>query len=84
MKRATAGSGQTKSAEQGAATSVFVATSPDLEGIGGEYFEDCREAQVVDHIEDGLHGVRDYALDPAAASRLRDVSQALVDAAETL
>lgn len=81
MKHATAKSGQTKSAEQGAATSVYVATSPDLDGVGGKYFEDCGEAQVVEHIKDGLHGVRDYALDPAAASRLWDVSLALVDAA---
>lgn len=83
MKHATAGSGQTKSAEQGAATSVFVATSPDLDGVGGRYFEDCQEAEVVDRIQDGLHGVRDYALDPTAAARLWDVSQALVDAAGT-
>ena len=37
-----------KTAEQGAATSVLVAASPQLEGIGGRYFEDCREAEVVD------------------------------------
>ena len=33
-----------KTPEQGAATSVLVATSPLLEGIGGGYFEDCNEA----------------------------------------
>ncbi len=31
--------------EQGAATSVLVATSALLEGIGGRYFEDCNEAR---------------------------------------
>jgi len=35
-----------KTPQQGAATSVLLATSPDLAGIGGRYFEDCNEAQV--------------------------------------
>jgi NAD(P)-dependent dehydrogenase (short-subunit alcohol dehydrogenase family) len=34
-----------KTIEQGAATSVLVATSPQLEGIGGRYFEDCNEGR---------------------------------------
>ena len=33
-----------RSIEQGAATPVFLATSPLLEGIGGRYFEDVNEA----------------------------------------
>ncbi|MFC5032303.1 MULTISPECIES: hypothetical protein [Streptomyces] len=33
-----------KTPEQGTATSVLVATSPLLDGIGGRYFEDCNEA----------------------------------------
>ena len=37
-----------KTVEQGAATSVLVATSPLLDGIGGRYFEDCHEAPVLD------------------------------------
>ena len=37
-----------KSTEQGAATSVLLATSPQLAGIGGRYFEDCNEAAVDD------------------------------------
>jgi NAD(P)-dependent dehydrogenase (short-subunit alcohol dehydrogenase family) len=36
-----------KTLEQGAATSVFVATSPHLEGITGRYFADCQVAPVV-------------------------------------
>ena len=70
-----------KTPQQGAATSVLVATSPLLEGIGGRYFEDCREAAVVPAVRDGLHGVRDYALDPDAARRLWEVSTALLDGA---
>ena len=36
-----------KTVEQGAATSVLLAASPLLEGIGGRYFEDCNEAPVI-------------------------------------
>ena len=32
--------------QQGAATSVLVATSPLLDGVGGRYFEDCTEAEL--------------------------------------
>ena len=60
-----------KTPEQGAATSVLVATSPLLEGIGGRYFEDCNEAGPP---IDARHGVADYALDPDAAARLWQVS----------
>lgn len=69
-----------KSVEQGAATSVVLATAAALDGIGGRYFEDCNEAQTVDKITDGLHGVRNYALDPDAARRLWDVSVELLAA----
>lgn len=61
-----------KTPEQGAATSVLLATWPGLDRIGGHYFEDCHEAAVVPHIVDGVHGVRDYALDSGAARRLWD------------
>ena len=67
-----------KSPAQGAATSVLLATSPLLDGIGGRYFEDCHEADVVPAIRHGLHGVRDYALDPRAARQLWDISSHLV------
>ncbi|MFF3713036.1 hypothetical protein [Streptomyces phaeochromogenes] len=33
-----------KTVGQGAATSTLVAAHPLLEGVGGRYFEDCREA----------------------------------------
>lgn len=38
---------QRKTPEQGAATSVLLATSPLLEGVGGRYFVDCNETAVV-------------------------------------
>jgi NAD(P)-dependent dehydrogenase (short-subunit alcohol dehydrogenase family) len=67
-----------KTPEQGAATSVLLATSPDVEGIGGRYFEDCNEAPTVDHRDAGGTGVASYALDPDNARRLWDVSEALL------
>jgi NAD(P)-dependent dehydrogenase (short-subunit alcohol dehydrogenase family) len=65
-----------KTVEEGAATSIFVATSPLLRGIGGKYFEDCHEAAVVTPEEGHAKqaGVAAYALDPDAAERLWDVS----------
>jgi NAD(P)-dependent dehydrogenase (short-subunit alcohol dehydrogenase family) len=61
-----------KTPEQGAATSVLVATSPLLEGVGGRYFEDCNEAGP--NQPGTRRGVAAYALDPEAAARLWQVS----------
>jgi NAD(P)-dependent dehydrogenase (short-subunit alcohol dehydrogenase family) len=69
-----------KTPEQGAATSVLLATAPELADVTGRYFEDCHEAEVVDAVRDGLYGVVPWALDPVDADRLWDVSLALVDA----
>ena len=58
------------SVAQGAATSVYCATAPEVEENAGGYFADCapkkpsREAQ-----------------DPAVARRLWDVTRELIDAA---
>ena len=70
-----------KTVEEGAATSVFVATSPLLDGIGGRYFENCEEAPVVDP-EIGHErqlGVAAYALDPQTAEKLWDVSMQMLN-----
>lgn len=68
-----------KTVEQGAATSVLLAASPLLEGIGGRYFDDCNEAKVVDHRDEfGISGVARYALDPSNAERLWEHSLRLV------
>jgi hypothetical protein len=65
-----------KTTEQGAATSVLVATSPQLDGIGGRYFEDCNQASVLDPDNPNTtsSGVAAYALDPTNANRLWEVS----------
>jgi NAD(P)-dependent dehydrogenase (short-subunit alcohol dehydrogenase family) len=61
-----------KTPEQGAATSILVATSPLLDGVGGRYFEDCNEAEP--NQPGTRRGVAAYALDPEAATRLWEVS----------
>jgi NAD(P)-dependent dehydrogenase (short-subunit alcohol dehydrogenase family) len=66
-----------KTIEQGAATSVLLAASPLLAGVTGRYFEDNDEAAVTAD-PDAQAGVRAYALDPEAASRLWDVSLQLL------
>ncbi len=69
-----------KTLQQGAATSVLVATSPLLDGVGGRYFEDCNEAMRLDPSAPNTtpSGVAPYALDPATATRLWQVSLDLV------
>jgi hypothetical protein len=63
--------------QQGAATSVLVATWPGLDGIGGRYFEDCNEAEP---LPDGfdpqgeLTGIASYAVDPNNAQGLWELS----------
>ncbi len=77
----TSGAFAYKTIEQGAATSILVATSPRLEGVGGHYFEDCNEAVTVDPAAlegEFPTGVAEYALDPANAARLWDVSEQAV------
>jgi retinol dehydrogenase-12 len=55
--------------EKGARTSLFVATSPTLEGVSGRYFTDRKEA-----------AIDTRAVNEAAAERLWSISQALVGA----
>jgi len=69
---------QRKTPEQGAATSVLLATSPLLEGIGGRYFVDCNEALPVTRQTSDMSGVAPYALDPGNADRLWEVSLRLL------
>ena len=57
-----------KTPQQGAATSVLLATSPLLDGVGGRYFEHCNEAG--SHLPGTQTGVADHAVDSDAATRL--------------
>ncbi|MPY37323.1 SDR family NAD(P)-dependent oxidoreductase [Streptomyces adustus] len=65
-----------KTPEQGAATQVWAATSPLLDGLGGLYLEDCDVAEPA--VEGGEpNGVKDWATDPAQATRLWTLSAEL-------
>jgi NAD(P)-dependent dehydrogenase (short-subunit alcohol dehydrogenase family) len=59
-----------KSPEEGAKTSIFVASSPEVEGATGEYWVDCQIAPL-----------RSFARDDAAARRLWEASEKLVASA---
>jgi NAD(P)-dependent dehydrogenase (short-subunit alcohol dehydrogenase family) len=63
-----------KSPEQGAATSVWAALAPELEGVGGLYLENCNQA-VAWTEANPFEGVMPHALDPEAAERLWAVSE---------
>lgn len=66
-----------KSPEQGAATIVWCATSPRLEGKGGVYCEDCDIAVAVSANSPLRTGVRPWAIDPKLAARLWTMSEKL-------
>ncbi len=69
-----------KTPEEGAATSVLLAASPLLEGVGGRYFADCNEAIPLARNDGGMDGVAPYALDPANAERLWEASLRMLEA----
>ncbi|MET3810325.1 SDR family NAD(P)-dependent oxidoreductase [Arthrobacter sp. UYEF3] len=68
-----------KTPAQGAATSVWAATSPLLAGKGGVYCEDCDIAEPTEHgnPEARIRGVDDHAVDRADAERLWRLSAEL-------
>lgn len=55
------------SAEKGAATSVYLASSPEVRGVTGRYFANCRPADP-----------SRAASDPASAARLWEISERMV------
>jgi NAD(P)-dependent dehydrogenase (short-subunit alcohol dehydrogenase family) len=72
--------GPLKTAEQGAATSVWCATSSQLDGKGGVYCLDCDIAEVIElqalqGLHQGFHGVIPWAIDPDSAERLWTLSE---------
>jgi NAD(P)-dependent dehydrogenase (short-subunit alcohol dehydrogenase family) len=63
--------------EHGAATTVWAATSPELDGLGGRYLEDCR---IADPFVDGAEGgYAAWAVDPEQGARLWEWSQRQAD-----
>lgn len=73
-----------KSPQQGAATPVWAAIAPQLQGIGGRYFEDMNEAEVVFSRNEALTGVAHYAVNPANARRFWELCERLITDAASL
>jgi NAD(P)-dependent dehydrogenase (short-subunit alcohol dehydrogenase family) len=66
-----------KTPSQGAATSVWCAANPQLDGQGGVYCEDCDIAVAVPADDKGFSGVRPWATDPALAEKLWALSETM-------
>ena len=66
-----------KTVESGAATSVWAATAPELEGRGGLYLEDCGIG-VPKSSESDSSGYEPWVVDNDAAAKLWDVSEAML------
>ncbi|HTK07113.1 MAG TPA: SDR family NAD(P)-dependent oxidoreductase [Ktedonobacteraceae bacterium] len=73
-----------KTAEQGAATGVWCATSSQLDGMGGVYCQNCDIAPLVsaeiatNQFGSLARGVAPHAVDPHAADRLWHLSEQLL------
>lgn len=67
-----------KTVEQGAATSIWCAVSPLLEGKGGVYCENCDIAAIVPSDSKLMTGVREWAIDQSAAEKLWTISEDLL------
>lgn len=72
-------SAQGKTVEQGAATTIWCATSEQLNGVGGVYCEDVDIALLATSDSHTKYGVMPWATDPALADRLWKLSEALTE-----
>ena len=68
-----------KNAEQGAATSVWAATAPELQGRGGLYLEDCRQGLPAE-ATNRVSGHSPHIVDPEGATRLWNMSLQMLTA----
>ena len=66
-----------KTVPQGAATSVWAATAPELDESGGAYLEDCAIAALNPDPE-SRGGIKPYAIDPASAAALWERTEAWI------
>jgi NAD(P)-dependent dehydrogenase (short-subunit alcohol dehydrogenase family) len=70
-----------KTVAQGAAATLVAAAAPEFAHTGGHYLDDSREAYPVSNdaaLAEHPHGVKRWAIDPAIAERLWQVSAQLV------
>lgn len=66
-----------KTPPQGASTSVWAATAPELAGHGGVYLEDCQQGLPADPAQ-RASGYSPHIADPEAADRLWAASEAMM------
>ncbi|SIO16526.1 NAD(P)-dependent dehydrogenase, short-chain alcohol dehydrogenase family [Singulisphaera sp. GP187] len=66
-----------KDIPKGAATTIWCATSPQLDGMGGVYCEDCDIAEVIQGDMTVQTGMAPYACDLELAEKLWTLSEAL-------
>src|SRR6056300_76488 len=64
-----------KSTTQGCTTTLWAATSEQLDGKGGLYCEDCDVADLADENTPRYFGVAQWAVDPALAKELWELSE---------
>ncbi len=70
-----------KTTSQGASTTLWCATSPSLNGIGGVFCEDCDIAKRKNEVDESIQryfGVADWAVDTEEASKLWDVTEKML------
>lgn len=68
-----------KSIAQGAATTIWCATSPQLENKGGVYCADCDISPIVENDSPQTNGVRKWAINPSMAEELWTLSEKLTN-----
>jgi len=78
IEQSNPGGFEWKSIPQGAATTVWAATTSEFADRGGVYCEDCHEAEVVDPDATRADGVLAYAVDPERAAALWDRSMSIL------
>ena len=70
-----------KSPSQGASTTLWCATSNDLNGLGGVFCEDCNIAKRKSEVDESLQryfGVADWAVDTDEALKLWELSEKII------
>jgi len=69
-----------KTPAQGAGTSIWAATAPELDGVGGLFLEDLQQSTPLDETNPNpLFGYKPHALDEDSARRLWTLSEELID-----
>ena len=71
-----------KSTSQGASTALWCATSPDLNGLGGVFCEDCDIAKRKSEVDESMQryfGVADWAVNTDEGSRLWEATELMIE-----